>query len=245
MAVTPIGVATGIAIGAIGGSLVQLYRNWLDRKQTAKEWFQDSLGLIARVEHLGRRTTEYQPEVNTEKLRLDLEPLSEEIKEHAASAPDGVSQEARDRIDFLADISNGLVIIAEQGDDVAPTELLSLLQMFANQGETPEMEQVNQIISLIDTEEIYEHLPTEDMEYDEEKLDGIFAELSEETVKTMQIQSVEDALKFDFKEANEIVDGFDVVDEVIDDTMRQYIRVWMLNITEDIYDEMEERREYV
>lgn len=36
---------------------------------------------------------------------------------------------------------------------------------------------------------------------------------------------------------------FDIVDVVIGDTMWQYIRVWMLNITEDIYDEMEERRE--
>jgi hypothetical protein len=247
MVVTPLGVASGIVIGTTGGILVQRYRYRLDRKQTVKEWFGDSLGLIARVEHLGRRATEFQTETNTEKLRSELEPLSEEIKEHAGGAPDGVPPEAKERMNNLADIANGLVIITEQGDDASPTELLSILQHSAEQRDepNPDIEQVNQLIAGIDTESIHEKLPTEEVDYDEEMLDDILGELSEETRETMQIQSVEDALNFDFGAANEVVDDLDVVDDVMDGTMREYVRVWTLDVTEGLYDEMEARRDRV
>ncbi|WP_424008699.1 hypothetical protein [Haloferax denitrificans] len=247
MAVTPLGVASGIIIGATGGILVQRYRYRLDRRQTVKMWFSNSLGLIARVEHLGRRVTEFQTETNTEKLRSELEPLSEEIKQHAGGAPDGVSLEARDRMNNLANIANGLVIITEQGDDASPAELLSILQQSAKQRDepTPDIEQVNQLIAGIDTESIHEKLPTEDIDYDEEMLDDILVELTDETQETMQIQSVEDALNFDFGAVNEVIDGLDVVDDVMDGTMREYVRVWTLDVTEGLYDEMETRRDRV
>jgi hypothetical protein len=61
----------------------------------------------------------------------------------------------------------------------------------------------------------------------------------------MQIQSVEDALNFDFGAANEVVDDLDVVDDVMDGTMREYVRVWTLDVTEGLYDEMEARRDRV
>lgn len=247
MAVTPLGVVSGIVIGATGGILVQIYRTRIDRKQTAKDWYSDSLGLIGRVEHLGRRVTEYQEEANTEKLQEELEPLSEEIKEHATGAPEGVPPEARDRMNDLADVTNGLVIIAEKGDDASPTELLSHLQKEVKQREepTPDMEQFNQLIAGIDTKAIHDDLPVDGVDYDEEKLDEILGELSDETQETMQIQSVEDALNFDFSAVDDVVNGLDVVDEVIDDTLREYVRVWMLDVTEVLYDEVEERRERV
>lgn len=59
MPVTPLGVATGILIGAAGGVIVQRYRYRLERKQTADEWYADALGLISRAERIGHRATEY------------------------------------------------------------------------------------------------------------------------------------------------------------------------------------------
>ena len=108
MPVTPLGVATGILIGATGGIIVQRYRYRLERKQTADEWYADALGLISRAERIGLRTTEYQKETDTEILRSKLEPLSEDLNEHAASAPSSIPQEARDRLDFLSNITTKL-----------------------------------------------------------------------------------------------------------------------------------------
>ena len=90
MPVTPLGVATGILIGAAGGVIVQRYRYRLERKQTADEWYADALGLISRAERIGHRATEYQEETDIETLQSKLEPLSEDLKKHASSAPSSI-----------------------------------------------------------------------------------------------------------------------------------------------------------
>lgn len=89
MPVTPLGVVTGILIGAVIGVIVQRYRHRLQRKQTAEEWYRDALGLISRAERIGHRTTEYQQETDTEPLRSKLDPLSEDLREHTASRRNG------------------------------------------------------------------------------------------------------------------------------------------------------------
>jgi hypothetical protein len=147
----------------------------------------------------------------------------------------------------LADISNGLVILAEQGEEFEPTELLSLLQASAKQREEPipDIEQVNKLIDDIDTEAIREDLPVDEVDYDEQMVNEILGDLSDETQETMEVQSVEDALNFDFSAANDTIDDFDVVDEIMPDTMREFVRVWMLDVTEELYDEMEQHRAHV
>jgi len=147
----------------------------------------------------------------------------------------------------LADISNGLVILAEQGEEFEPTELLSLLQASAKQREEPipDIEQVNKLIDDIDTEAIHEDLPVDEVDYDEQMVNEILGDLSDETQETMEVQSVEDALNFDFSAANDTIDDFDVVDEIMPDTMREFVRVWMLDVTEELYDEMEQHRAHV
>jgi len=79
MAVTPLGVVTGILIGVVSGIIIQFYRHRLQRKQTAEEWYRDALGLISRAERIGHRTTEYQTKIDTETLRSKLDPLSEDL----------------------------------------------------------------------------------------------------------------------------------------------------------------------
>lgn len=251
MPVSPLGVATGILIGAVSGGLVQRYRYRLDRKQTAEEWYSDALGLISRAERLGRRTTEYQPEADTDTLRSELDPLAEDLREHAASAPDGVGQEARDRLKFLSDITTGLAIVSEQDDEMTGTEMLANLQQFARERtndaneEFPDIEQVNKIIEPVDTDSMTDDLPVEGVDVDEDELNQLLAQVSDETLQTQQIQSIDDALNFPFEEANELLNGVDIVDEVMEDGMREYVRLWLLEVTDDIYREMETRRERV
>lgn len=249
MPVTPLGVLTGILIGAATGVIVERYRHRLHRKQTAEEWYSDALGLISRAERIGRRTTEYQQETDSETLRSKLDPLSEDLREHAAGAPSTIPQEARDRLKFLSDITTGLVIVSQQDDEMTGTEMLANLQKFAGERannedvEIPDIELVNEIIAPVDTDAMAEDLPVEGVNFDEKELTELLAEVSEETLQTQRIQSVDDALNFPFEEANELLDEVDIVDEVMDDGMREYVRLWLLEVTDDIYRGMEDRRE--
>ncbi len=242
----------GILIGAATGVIVQRYRHRLQRKQTAEEWYRDALGLISRAERIGHRTTEYQQETDTESLRLKLDPLAEDFREHAASAPSTIPQEARDQLKFLSDITTGLVIMSEQDDEMTGTEMLANLQEFARERadnedkEIPDIDLINEIIAPVDTNAMAQDLPAEDVNLDEEELEELLAEVSEETLQTQQIQSVDDALNFPFEEVNELLDEVDIVDEVMQGGgMREYVRLWLLEVTNDIYRDMESRRERV
>ena len=251
MTVTPLGVVTGVLISAVAGVIVQLYRRRLEQKQTVKEWYGDALGLISRTERVGRRTTEYQQETDTETLRSKLDPLSEDLREHAASAPSSISQEARDRLKFLSDITTALIIVSEQDDEMTGTEMLTNFQKFVREStgsedkETPDIDLVNEIIRPIDTDAMVENLPAKGVDFDEGEIEQLLAEVSEETLQTQQIESIDDALNFPFGDANELLDEVDIVDEVMEDMMRKYVRLWLLEITDDIYREMESRRKRV
>ncbi|NHN60450.1 MULTISPECIES: hypothetical protein [Halorussus] len=251
MPVTLLGVGAGILIGAAGGIIVQRYRHRLERKQTADKWYADALGLISRAERIGHRTTEYQEETDTETLRSNLEPLSEDLKEHAARAPSSIPQEARDRLDVLADITTGLIIVSEKDDNMTGTEMLANLQMFVSERVDDEdedlldIEQVNEIISTVDTDSMAEDLPAEDVDFDEEELEDLLAQVSDETLQAQQIQSVDDAVNFPFMEANELLDDVDIVDEVMNDGMREYVRLWLIDATDDMFNEMEVCRKRV
>lgn len=251
MPVTPLGVVTGLLIGTVTGVIVQRYRHRLQRKQTSEEWYRDALGLISRAERIGHRTTEYQQEADTETLRAKLDPLSEDLREHAAGAPSTIPQDPRDRLKFLSDITTGLAIVSEQDSEMTGTELLANLQTFARErtgnedNEIPNIELVNEIIAPVDTDAMAEDLPVEDVTVDEEDLEALLAEISTETRQTQQIQSIDDALNFPFEEANKLIDEVDIVDEVMEDGMREYIRLWLLEVTNDIYRDMEARRDRI
>jgi len=249
MPVTALGVGTGLLIGTATGVIVQRYRHRLKRKQTAEEWYRDALGLISRAERIGHRTTEYQQRTDTETLRSKLDPLSEDLREHAASAPSTIPQEARNRLKFLSDITTGLIIISEQKDEMTGTEMLTNLQTFIRERadsedqEIPDIDLVNEIIAPVDRDSMAKDLPTEDVDYDEEELEELLAGVSDETLQTQQIQSADDVRNFPFEEANELLDDVDLVDEVVKDGMREYVRLWLLEVTDEIYREMEAQQD--
>ncbi|OYR73484.1 hypothetical protein [Halorubrum ezzemoulense] len=90
-----------------------------------------------------------------------------------------------------------------------------------------------------------EDLPAEGVDFDKKELEELLEQVSDETLQTQQIQSVDDVANFPFEEANKLVDDVDIVDEVMDDGMREYTRLWLLDVTGDVFTEMEARRERV
>lgn len=248
MPVTPLGVITGLLIGTATGIVVQRYQYRLQQKQTREEWFQNALGLVSRAERIGRRTTEYQQETNTEVLRSKLGPLSEELAEHAASAPSDVPQGARDELRLLSDIATGLIIISEQDDEMTGTEMLNNLQESVRErgdgpdGDTPDMDLINDIISPMDTDSLAENHPPEDVDFEKEEIEEVLSEVSDETLEAGKIQSLEDVVNFPFEDANELIGDVDIVDKATENVMRGYIRLWLLDITDEIYNDMEDRQ---
>lgn len=251
MTVTPLGVVTGILVTVVAGVIVELYRRRLEQKQTIEEWYNDALGLISRTERIGRRTTEYQQQTNIETLSSKLEPLSEDLREHAASAPSSIPQEARDDLKSLSDITTGLIIMSEKDDEMTATEMLTNFQKFAREyadnenEEGPDIDLINEIIAPVDTDAMAEDIPAEGVEFDEAELKNLLAEVSEETLQTQQIQSVDDALNFPFEEVNELLDEVSIVDEGMENMMREHVRLWLIEITDDVYRDMEARRERI
>jgi hypothetical protein len=247
MPVTPSGVAAGILVSAGGGALVELYRRRQQRQQAVDEWYREALGLISRVERVGHRTTEYQERTDSETLQSELDSLSSELKDHAASAPSRVPQEARDRLDFLANIATGLVIVSEQEEKREPAEMLTHFQSIARQhaeesDSFPDIDQVNQVLEPVDTDSVSDELAPQDPNVDDDQLEATLSHLSDETVRARRVESMEDALSFPFEEFDEVLEETSVMQEAMNEGMREYVRLWLLEITDDIYDEMEQHR---
>lgn len=228
------------------GNSFGVFRLWRNRKNTIKDWYQDASTLTARVERLGYRATEYQEKPDVEALKKDLDPLSDELIAHAGEAPDDDSEK---ELEFLATITTGLVIIVKLGESYSATELFTLFQEYvkdrvANDEELPDIEVVNNLLSFIDKRGIVEDLPT-DVEFDEEILEDILSEVSEETQSTGEIQSIEEAMEFPFDEANSVTEESGVVDEILNDVMHEYLRLWLLGVTGIIQERMEQRKQLV
>ena len=102
-----------IAVTAIAGILVHKYRLSQKAQVDDKKWYQDAVGLVARVQQAGYRTTTYQHQVDHPEFHEKLEPLAEEIQEHAGSVPNRVDEEARIELIYSAAFCSGLLNFLE------------------------------------------------------------------------------------------------------------------------------------
>lgn len=242
--------ATQILIAVIGtgggGLLIYLYRRRDKRKRRISRWYQEAASLCGRVQRLGHRVTEYQAEADTDKLRQDLDPLSDEIEAHASGAPDGVPDSAIDDLRLLSKITTGLSIMADLSEDHNSAELLELFQELIQEKLTrgedlPPMDEVNELISDVEIDAIAGDLPEPDT-FDEADVADIMQEVDEETRETGQIQTIDEAINFPFDQVDESLEGVDLVDEVMDDTMIEYLRLWMIDITGEIHSRLEDQQ---
>lgn len=242
--------ATQILIAVLGtgggGLLIYLYRRRDKRKRRISQWYQDAISLCGRVQRLGHRVTEYQAEADTDMLQQELDPLSDEIEAHASGAPDGVPEPAIDDLRFLSKITTGLSIMADLSEDHSSAELLELFQELTQRKLTrgedmPSMNEVNQLISDIEFDAISDDLP-EPETFDEADVADILQEVDQETRETGQIQTIDEAINFPFGQVDESTEGVDLVDEVMDETMIEYLRLWMIDITGEVYSRLEDQQ---
>jgi hypothetical protein len=127
-AITSSPIITTIVTTVAGGILLQLRRWRQKRKQRAREWYEDSLGMLGRLQQAARRATEYQSDPDYDSLRERLEPLAEEMVDHSNSAPSKVNEQARIDMATLSAFATALIILTEQSEEMDVPELYETMQ---------------------------------------------------------------------------------------------------------------------
>ncbi|WP_162991459.1 hypothetical protein [Halostella salina] len=239
-------VISTIVATAIGGIIVRLYQRWQNRKQRARKWYETSLGQLGRLQQAAQRATEYQDEPDYDSLRERLEPLTEEMIEHANSAPAKVSEQARIDMAVLSAFATGLIILSEQSEEMDVFELYETVQEHARESYDGDydMDDIDEIFGPFDIDEFVEETDT-DVDLDEERAEEFLSNFSEESVEVGRPTTVEEALNMPIGEVDEVVSDDDYLESMLEDSLEAYVRTALMNVIEDTHEAMETRKKLV
>jgi len=234
---------SGIAVATIPGILVVIYRRRQEKKDDIKKWYQDAVGLVARVQQTGYRTTMYQHQVNYPKLHEKLEPLAEDIQEHAAGAPNGVDDDARLELAYLSAFCSGVLTLTEQAEELTPADFFRTIQRHARETYTGEhdMEDVNDLIGAFDVDALVDVLPN-DVEVNEEALDEFRSHFSDNSLEAGQPTTIDEALEMPLDGIEDVFVDERVMQELLGDAFKDYVRLILTDHTQDIHGNMEARK---
>lgn len=232
----------GVGGTAAAGIIVQKYRERQQAKADAVKWYKDAVGLIARVQKAGYRTTTYQHQANYPKLQEKLEPLSDDIQEHAGSAPVKVDEDARIELAYIAAFCSGILILIEQESELKPAEFFRTIQQYARTHYSGEhdMEDLNQLLDL-DAYELVDDLP-DDVEVNEEKLEEFASHFSEESLEEGHPTTIDEALNMPLASIEDVFEDERAMQDLLGDTMEDYVRLILTDYTQEIYKRMDARK---
>jgi len=239
-------IVSGIIVAAVSGIIVKLYQKRQKRRQRARGWYETSLGMLGRLQQAARRATEYQDKPDYDSLRERLEPLAEEMIEHANSAPSKVSERARVDMATLSTFATGLVIISEQSEEMDVFELYEIVQERARERYDGEydIDDVDEIFGPFCINEFVEET-NRDIEMDEERAEEFLSNFSPESIEAGRPTTVEEALNMPIGEVDEIVSDEEYLESMLEDSLETYVRTVLLDVIEDIHGTMEVRKERV
>lgn len=243
--ITPAGIAAGILVATTAGIIVQAWRRRREAVDDVEQWYQDALGLIARLQQTGHRTTAFQ-QADYQTLREKLDPLADELQEHAGRAPDGVAKEARHELALLGGFAAALINLTEQSEDIDSIEFFQQVQDHAREMHDGEhdIEDVNQIIDPLDVDALAERQDT-DVEADDEAIDEFLDAFSEESIEAGQPTSIDEALEMPIDTLPATVADESVLDELLSDTMREYAHLILVDVAGDVFEAMERRKAHL
>lgn len=238
-----VGGIGAIAVALIGRIIFHRWERYYEAKDEVNEWYRDSLGLIGKLQQTGYLTTEYQ-QADFSALKSELNPLAGEILEHASSAPDGVDQQAKVEMTRLAAFSTGLITLSDQVENIDASSFFQHVQDQAVEsydGETS-MEEVNTLIESLNAGALAERMD-EDVDTNDEVIDEFLDYFSEESIEAGQPTSIEEALNIPFSLLENAVEDDDFWDEMVRKTLREYIRLILIDLSDDVFQSMEARKQ--
>lgn len=217
-----------------------------NRKQRAREWYETSLGMLGRLQQAAHRATEYQDDPDYDSLRERLEPLAEDMIEHANSAPSTVNEQARLDMAILSAFATALIIISEQSEEMDVFELYETVQEHAKASYNGDydMDDIDEIFGPFGIDEFVDETDR-DVDLDEQKAEEFLSNFSEESLEAGRPTTVEEALNMPIGEVDEIVNDDGYLESMLEDSLEVYVRTALLNVIENVHGTMEIRKEAV
>lgn len=244
IALSPI-ISTIVAT-VVGGIIVRIYQKRQKQKQRAREWYETWLGMLGRLQQAAHRATEYQDNPDYDSLRERLEPLAEDMIEHANSAPSTVTEQARLDMAILSAFATGLIIISEQSEEMDVFELYETVQKHAKASYDGDydMDDIDEIIGPFGIDEFVDETDR-DVELDEQKAEEFLSNFSEESLEAGRPKTVQEALNMPIGEVDEIVNDDGYFESMLEDSLEAYVRTILLNVIEDVHGTMEIKKQAV
>ena len=240
--VTLEGFLAGILASIIAGIILEGWRRRLEEQDEVKRWYQDTLGYLARLQRLGYRATEFQT-LNHDILRTEVDPLADDIQDHAGSAPEGVPDKHRYNLKFHAGLCSHLITASEGMDDSDRLQLLNLVQQSGEDrfGDNYDIDQVNEFLDGVNYEGLIHQLEKEGegVEPDEEAFEEFVDSIGGEP----GFDSVNQVLEMDVDKLEQSVPDDSFLETVMESSMRELARIVLIDKTEEQFKAMEEYKQ--
>lgn len=245
MLASPVASAVGGAVVTIvTGVVLMLLRHRLKRADRVGQWYNDALGLVARVQQAAHQTTTYQP-ADYDALGEKLDSLAAEMQDHAASAPAGVDEESRDEIIQLASFSAGLVPLAERINEKSGIDFFRMLQDTASASWSGQhdIEDVTGLLDGLDVNSSVDQLSQDGgVMMDENAVDELLEYFSEDSLEAGYPTSVDEALGIPADTLEEAFGGKSGLNQVMDEAMREYVRMLLIQFSNAAGQRIEARK---
>lgn len=240
------GAVGGAIVTIVTGVIIFLVRRRFRRADRVEQWYEDALGLVARLQEAAHRTTTYEP-ADYDALREKLDSLVGDIQEHAGSAPDGVDSDSRHDLVQLAAFSSGVIPLTEQSERFDGVEFAKLVQEYVpgTWSSEHDIKDVNALVDEMNVDALAKQITLEEgLEVDQQAADEFLDYFSDESLEAGHPTSIEEAVGMPLDTVEEVL-GEGGFDSMMDRTMRQYVRLLLIEYSGDVFRRLEERKKRV
>lgn len=235
-------VSTTIFVTVAGGIILYEYKRQRRSTDQTKEWYAEAVGIIGRLQQAGQQITMFTQQIDEEALKTKFEPLAAELQSHAGNAPPGVEDQARAELILLSTIASAIISLADRSENESISTLFQEAQELAQENSDIEFDlaEINDLFDPASFGTAEEQIDEEDI--NEESFREFFDSLSEESQQADQIATTEDVFEMPIEKLGEAIADDQFWDQFVDDMIQIYIEVLLLDVSEDIYEAMEERK---
>lgn len=234
--------ATTLFVTIVGGIIIYEYKRRRQSIDKTKEWYAEAVGIIGRLQQAGQQITMFTQQIDEATLKSKFEPLAAELQSHAGNAPAGVEDQARVELIYLSTIASAIISLADRSEDESISTLFQEAQELANENSDIDFDlaELNDLFEPASLGNPEEQLAEADI--NEEPLREFVHSLSEESQQAGEIATTEDVLEMPIEKLGEAIADEHFWDQFVDDIIQRYIEVLLLDVSEEIYEAMEERK---
>jgi len=225
-----------------GGIILHEYKRQRKSTDQRKEWYSEAVGIIGRLQQAGQQITMFTQQIDEATLKTKFEPLAAELQSHAGNAPAGVEDQARAELIYLSTVASAIISLADRSEDESVPTLFQEAQELAQENSDIEFDlaEINDLFEPASLGSPEEQLAETDI--NEEPLKEFVDSLSEESQQAGEIATTHDVFEMPIEKVGEAIADEQFWDQFVNDVVQRYIEVLLLEVSEDIYEAMEERK---